>query len=48
MMLLYKVDPTQVVSSVTPVPLNKMVDLFAFAVRALLLEIPLTGHMDEG
>jgi|LNFM01.2.fsa_nt_gb hypothetical protein len=26
MMLLYKVDPTQVVSSVTPVPPNKMVD----------------------
>lgn len=36
MMLLYKVDPTQVVSSVTPVPLNKMVDLFTFADQGLM------------
>lgn len=38
MILLYKVDPTQVVSSVTPVPPNKMVDLFAFGDRGLMYE----------
>lgn len=31
MMLLYNIDPARVTSSVTPVPLGKMVDLFASA-----------------
>lgn len=43
MMLLYKVDPTQVVSSVTPVPLNKMVDLFASAGRVLMYQNAVDG-----
>lgn len=36
MMLLYKIDPTQVASSVTPVALAKMVDLFASADRVIV------------
>ncbi len=36
MMLLYKIDPARVASSVTPIPLNKMVDLFALADRVIV------------
>ena len=36
MMLLYKIDPARVASSVTPVPLNKMVELFASADRLIV------------
>ena len=35
MMLLYNIDPAQVADSVTPVPLAKMVDLFASADRVI-------------
>ncbi len=36
MMLLYKIDPARVASSVTSVPLAKMVDVFAFADRVIV------------
>jgi hypothetical protein len=36
MMLLYKIDPARVASSVTPIPLAKMVDLFASADRIIV------------
>ena len=36
MMLLYKIDPARVASSVTPVPLTKMVELFASADRVIV------------
>ncbi len=36
MMLLYKIDPARVASSVTPVPLAKMVDVFASADRVIV------------
>lgn len=36
MMLLYKIDPVRVASSVTPVPLTKMVELFASADRVIV------------
>lgn len=36
MMLLYKIDPARVASSVTPVALAKMVDLFASADRVIV------------
>ena len=35
MMLLYNIDPARVASSVTPIPLAKMVDVFAFADRVI-------------
>lgn len=36
MMLLYNIDPARVASSVTPVPLAKMVDVFASADRVIV------------
>jgi hypothetical protein len=36
MMLLYKIDPARVASSVTPIPLAKMVDMFASADRVIV------------
>ncbi|MHC9064802.1 hypothetical protein ACYX34_19230 [Nitrospira sp. CMX1] len=36
MMLLYNVDPARVAASVTPIPLAKMVDLFASADRVIV------------
>jgi len=36
MMLLYKIDPARVAAAVTPVPLAKMVDLFAAADRIIV------------
>lgn len=36
MMLLYNIDPSRVASSVTPVPLNKMVELFASVDRVIV------------
>ncbi|WP_447974468.1 hypothetical protein [Nitrospira sp. Kam-Ns4a] len=36
MMLLYKIDPARVASAVTPIPLAKMVDLFASADRIIV------------
>ncbi|OQW35736.1 MAG: hypothetical protein A4E20_09120 [Nitrospira sp. SG-bin2] len=36
MMLLYKIDPARVSSSVTPIPLNKMVELFASTGRVIV------------
>jgi hypothetical protein len=36
MMLLYKIDPARVASAVTPVPLAKMVELFALADRIVV------------
>jgi len=36
MMLLYKIDPVRVSSSVTPIPLAKMVDVFASADRVIV------------
>lgn len=36
MMLLYKIDPVRVASSVSPVPLEKMVGLFASAERVIV------------
>ena len=36
MMLLYKIDPARVASSVTPIPLAKMVDLFTSADRVMV------------
>ncbi len=36
MTLLYKIDPARVASSVTPIPLAKMVDLFASADRVIV------------
>lgn len=36
MMLLYKIDPARVASVVTPVPLDKMVELFASADRIIV------------
>jgi hypothetical protein len=36
MMLLYKIDPARVASSVTPIPLAKMVDVFASADRVIV------------
>lgn len=36
MMLLYKIDPARVASAVTPIPLAKMVDLFASADRVIV------------
>jgi hypothetical protein len=36
MMLLYKIDPARVASSVTPIPLEKMVGLFASADRVIV------------
>lgn len=36
MMLLYKIDPARVASSVTPISLAKMVDLFASADRVIV------------
>ena len=35
-MLLYKIDSARVASSVTPIPLKKMVDLFASADRVIV------------
>ena len=36
MMLLYNIDPARVASSVTPIPLAKMVDVLAFADRVIV------------
>lgn len=36
MMLLYNIDPARVGSSVTPVPLNKMVEMFASVDRVIV------------
>ena len=36
MMLLYKIDPTSVASAVTPIPLNRMVQLFSSADRIIV------------
>ena len=36
MMLLYKIDPVRVASSVTPIPLEKMVRLFEVADRTIV------------
>ena len=36
MMLLYQIDPARVASSVIPIPLNKMVDLFGSADRVIV------------
>ena len=36
MMLLYNIDPARVAASVTPIPLNKMVELFASADRVIV------------
>jgi len=36
MMLLYQIDPARVASSVTPIPLNKMVGLFGSADRVIV------------
>ncbi len=36
MMLLYNIDPARVASSVTPIPLAKMVDVFASADRVIV------------
>ncbi len=36
MMLLYKIDPARVAASVTPIPLTRMVDLFASADRVIV------------
>jgi hypothetical protein len=36
MMLLYKIDPVRVATSVTPIPLEKMVGLFASAERVIV------------
>jgi len=36
MMRLYKIDPARVASAVTPIPLDKMVDLFASAERVIV------------
>ncbi|MDP3090605.1 MAG: hypothetical protein Q8N04_08010 [Nitrospira sp.] len=36
MMLLYNIDPARVADSVTPVPLAKIVDLFASADRMIV------------
>lgn len=36
MMLLYNIDPARVAASVTPIPLAKMVDLFASADRVIV------------
>ncbi len=36
MMLLYKIDPARVTSSVIPIPLNRMVDLFGSADRVIV------------
>lgn len=36
MMLLYRIDPAQVASAVTPIPLAKMVELFASADRIIV------------
>lgn len=36
MMLLYNIDPARVASSVTPIPLVKMVDMFASADRVIV------------
>ena len=36
MMLLYKIDPARVASSVTPIPLEKMVRLFEVADRTIV------------
>lgn len=36
MMLLYQIEPARVASSVTPIPLNKMVGLFASADRVIV------------
>lgn len=36
MMLLYQIDPARVASSVTPIPLAKMVELFASADRVIV------------
>lgn len=36
MMLLYKIDPAQVASAVTPIPLERMVGLFEVADRTIV------------
>ncbi len=36
MMLLYKIDPARVASAVTPIPLNRMVQLFASAEQIIV------------
>jgi hypothetical protein len=36
MMLLYKIDPGRVASAVTPIPLGRMVELFASAARVIV------------
>ena len=36
MMLLYQIDPARVASSVTPIPLNKMVEMFASVDRVIV------------
>ncbi|MDP3091516.1 MAG: hypothetical protein Q8N04_12620 [Nitrospira sp.] len=36
MMLLYKIDPTRVASAVTPIPLARIVDVFASADRVIV------------
>jgi hypothetical protein len=36
MMLLYKIDPAQVASTVTPIPLDRMVQLFSEADRIIV------------
>ncbi len=36
MMLLYNIDPGRVAASVTPIPLNKIVDLFASVDRVIV------------
>jgi hypothetical protein len=36
MMLLYKIDPARVASAVTPIPLDRMVQLFTSADRIIV------------